>query len=164
MLLHYSRETWEIQNLLLIPRHLISISAIEKRKPLSPLARRAGWIGCNILLDEIPEAGRIFAIKNGVPIYPERVRSEWKRVAFLKSYEPAKRGWLVDVLACIESLDKRRFTLSEAYGFAEKLSRLHPENRNVKPKIRQQLQVLRDRRLLKFVSRGEYELLGGNRI
>jgi len=150
--------------LLLIPRHLISISAIEKRKPLSPLARRAGWIGCNILLDEIPEAGRIFAIKNGVPIYPERVRSEWKRVAFLKSYEPAKRGWLVDVLACIESLDKRRFTLSEAYGFAEKLSRLHPENRNVKPKIRQQLQVLRDRRLLKFVSRGEYELLGGNRI
>ncbi|MCB9805227.1 hypothetical protein H6769_06535 [Candidatus Peribacteria bacterium] len=38
---------------------------IEKRKPLSSTARRAGWTGCNILLNLIPESGKIYYIQNG---------------------------------------------------------------------------------------------------
>ena len=36
------------------------------------------------------------------------------------------------------------------------LARMHPENRHVRDKIRQQLQVLRDKGFLEFVGRGEY--------
>ena len=38
-------------------------------------------------------------------------------------------------------------------------SELHPENNHVKPKIRQQLQVLRDAGVLEFVSRGKYRVV-----
>jgi hypothetical protein len=41
---------------------------IEKRKPLAPTARRAGWTGCNILLRDIPEAGKIFVVRDGAPL------------------------------------------------------------------------------------------------
>jgi type II restriction enzyme len=64
------------------------------------------------------------------------------------------------VLRLVKKLGKRRFSLSEAYEFAPELAKLHPRNRNVEPKIRQQLQVLRDMGLLRFVSREEYEVLG----
>src|SRR5712692_8356427 len=40
--LHYSRSAWRIDNLFLIPRFVLSRSAIEKRPPLKPTARRAG--------------------------------------------------------------------------------------------------------------------------
>ena len=159
MLLHYSRQEWVVQNLLLIPSHLLTLSAIQKRKPLAPTARRAGWVGCNILLDCIPSTGRIFAVKDGAPVDPGQVRYSWKQLSFLKEVEQPRRGWVVDVLSCIQSLKKSRFTLKETYEFEERLAALHPENRNVKPKIRQQLQVLRDRGVLRFVSKGEYELI-----
>jgi Dam-replacing family. len=42
------------------------------------------------------------------------------------------------------------------YGFEAKLGAIHPENRNVRPKIRQQLQVLRDMGFLAFSGRGAY--------
>jgi type II restriction enzyme len=38
------------------------------------------------------------------------------------------------------------------------LSQIYPNNRHVRQKIRQQLQVLRDHRYLDFVSRGNYRL------
>ena len=38
---------------------------VEKRKPLSPTARRAGWVGCNILISKIPKQGIIEIVKNG---------------------------------------------------------------------------------------------------
>ena len=158
LLLHYSRPSWEVCDLLLIPRHLLSASAIEKRRPLSPSARRAGWIGCNIILDGIPETGRIFVVKEGKPANPEAVRREWMQYAFLEGYEPERRGWLVDVLARIQSLSRDRFSLQDMYEFEGDLSTSHPHNRNIRPKIRQQLQVLRDRGILRFIAPGEYEL------
>src|SRR4051812_24473963 len=58
LLLQYSN-TWTVQNLLLVPRMFFTESVVEKRKPLGPDARRAGWVGCNILLGEIPPDGKI---------------------------------------------------------------------------------------------------------
>jgi type II restriction enzyme len=45
------------------------------------------------------------------------------------------------------------------YRFENRLAGLHPQNRNIRPKIRQQLQVLRDRGLLEFVERGVYRVV-----
>ncbi|MGA2181250.1 MAG: hypothetical protein ABSH15_16930 [Verrucomicrobiota bacterium] len=42
--------------------------------------------------------------------------------------------------------------------FTRELEKLHPDNRHVRDKIRQQLQVLRDAGLLLHVERGEWRL------
>lgn len=76
-------------------------------------------------------------------------------------FDADSRGWLSDVLACVEALDVaagETFTLEEMYGFEEELSRRWPENRHIRAKIRQQLQVLRDEGVLEFVGGGEYQL------
>lgn len=65
----------------------------------------------------------------------------------------------MDVLRVVTSLGRRHFSLADAYQFDHELARLHPRNRNVKPKIRQQLQVLRDLGFIRFLGGGAYELL-----
>jgi len=52
------------------------------------------------------------------------------------------------VLRVIQSLGRKELSTSDAYAFERELEQLHPDNRHVKDKIRQQLQVLRDAGLL----------------
>ncbi len=52
-----------ITDLILVPKFFFVPQIIEKRKPLGPTARRAGWTGCNILLSGIPIQGKIDIIK-----------------------------------------------------------------------------------------------------
>lgn len=61
--LTYDKVKWEVNNFLIIPKHYFISDIIEKRKPLMPNARRAGWVGCNIDLTRVPESGRIFLLK-----------------------------------------------------------------------------------------------------
>ena len=61
-------------------------------------------------------------------------------------------------MKCVELIGKPEFELSDVYAFENRLSQLYPNNRHVKQKIRQQLQVLRDHGYLEFVSRGYYRL------
>jgi type II restriction enzyme len=158
LVMQYTPE-WNVRNLLVIPSFFFTRAAIEKRPPLAATARRAGWIGCNILLSEIADIGKIKIVADGLAIDASAVREQYATVRPLATLKVQARGWTLDVLRLVKKLNKRRFSLSEAYGFAPELSKLHPNNRNVEPKIRQQLQVLRDMGLLKFVSRGEYEVL-----
>lgn len=157
LLLQYSN-TWAVQNLLLVPRMFFTESVIEKRKPLGPSARRAGWVGCNILLGEIPPDGKIPMISAGVPARKQLVREEFSRVKQLALLPPPVRGWTLDVLQAVRQLGKTKFSLHELYAFEARLKALHPKNQNVRPKIRQQLQVLRDLGLLRFGAKGNYYL------
>jgi type II restriction enzyme len=157
LLLQYS-STWLVQNLMLIPRMFFSERVIEKRKPLGPNARRAGWIGCNILLGEIPSDGKIAMVSAGVPLNKEHVRGEFSRVKELSRVPPSLRGWTLDVLSAIRRLGKQDFSLKEVYEFESELKALHPRNENIRPKIRQQLQVLRDLGMIKFAGEGRYLL------
>jgi type II restriction enzyme len=50
------------------------------------------------------------------------------------------------------------FTTADVFAFERELEKLHPDNRNVRPKIRQQLQILRDTGLLIHIDRGEWRL------
>ena len=43
------------------------------------------------------------------------------------------------------------------YKFEKSLQQSYPNNRFIKEKIRQQLQVLRNRGLIKFLGRGNYQ-------
>ena len=155
LFLHYSKD-WLVTDLLLIPRVFFTESVIEKRRPLNPEARRAGWVGCNILLDRIPQDGKIPVVSNGLAVAERQVRNEFSRVRKLAEVPPAVRGWTLDVLTTIRKLGKVRFSLQELYQLETYLQRIHPRNQNVRPKIRQQLQVLRDLGLIEFTSPGTY--------
>lgn len=154
--MHYSNKDWEINNLLLIPKFFFSESIIEKRKPLSESARRSGWTGCNILLSKLPISGKIKVIEDKKVISKIQVQRNWKKLYFLNNQSPEKRAWTSDVLACIEKIDKNEFTLEEAYTYEDYLAGLHPNNQHIKAKIRQQLQILRDKGILEFKSKGYY--------
>ncbi|MBN2101291.1 MAG: restriction endonuclease [Candidatus Aenigmarchaeota archaeon] len=159
LLMHYSRDEWVIKNLFMVPRFFFSLSIIEKRNPTKPKGRSNEWVGCNILLDRIPEDGRIPIIRNEEIISKEKVNKAWKRMSFLNEKRPELRGWTSDVLKCVEDLRKEQFILKDVYKFEDYLKELHPANNNIKAKIRQQLQILRDKNLLEFNSRGEYKII-----
>ncbi len=67
-------------------------------------------------------------------------------------------GWMLDIMRCIKVIDKSQFTLQEMYDFEVALKRKHPDNGNIKPKIRQQLQLLSKRGHIKYLGDGIYEL------
>ena len=157
LVLQYSPQ-WLVRNVLLVPSVFFSETVIEKRAPLSPAARRAGWVGCNILLDRIPLDGKIAVVSNGLTVAEQRVREEFSRVRKLGALPPSVRGWTLDVLTAIRKLEKARFSLRELYQMEAYLQSTHPRNQNVRPKIRQQLQVLRDLGLIEFIGSGSYSL------
>jgi len=158
LLMNYDLKSLAVVNLLVVPKHFFVRAIIEQRKPLAPTARRAGWIGSNILLSRIPESGKIHIVQNGIIRPKELVLAEWQKTLFLRSESPESRGWLLDVMKCVESLGKQEFSLDEVYAFERHLGDLYPGNQNVRPKIRQQLQYLRDRGFVEFISRGYYRL------
>lgn len=156
--LHYDLPAWAVRSVILIPRFAFALSAVERRKPLAPTARRAGWVGCNIVLDKIPLHARIPVVLEGKAQPKQSVRDAYKRLLPLEKLQVEKRGWTLDVLNEVQSLGKMEFSLNEVFASEDRLSRLHPANRHVHDKIRQQLQVLRDLGLLEFLGGGEYRL------
>lgn len=152
----YSREKLCVTDLMLIPKFFFVPEVIKKRKPLAATARRAGWTGCNIMLDAIPEQGRIKIISEGVVADAPEVLRQVSRGMTLKLDNIDARGWLFDVLNCVNSLQEEYFSLADVYAFDEKLQERHPQNNNVRAKMRQQLQMLRDKGLIEFLGRGKY--------
>ncbi len=159
-LLSYNPESLSVITFLVVPKHFFVPGMIEKRKPLSLNAIRKNWVGCNILLSTIPKTGKIYYVNKGQAIPKKDVLHNWKRTLFLRDEkELSAKGWLLDVMRCVDNLNQKEFTLSEMYGFEKELNDLHPDNRHVRDKIRQQLQVLRDNGYLEFLSRGRYRLV-----
>jgi type II restriction enzyme len=157
-LLQYKRPELIVENVLLIPHFAFSESMLERRKPLSSSAERAGWVGCNFLLDRIPVDARIPVIQDGQPISSAKVRKAYEKLRPLEELNVQKRGWTLDVLQIVKGLNKKEFTLKEVYGQDEVLAKLHPNNAHVRDKIRQQLQVIRDLGLVDFHGSGSYTL------
>lgn len=159
LLLQYDREDLQVRNLSAVPKHFFATTLLERRKPLSPTARRAGWVGCNILLGQLPKSGRIAVVEERLARPREHVLEHWRRLSFLHEESAAARGWLVEVMRCVEQIGRAEFTLTEVYAFEKQLERIYPNNSHVRQKVRQQLQVLRDVGYLEFMGRGSYRLL-----
>jgi len=151
--------TFSVNDFFVVPKYFFVPEIIEKRKALSEKAHRAGWVGSNILFSKIPDSGKIFYIEDGAEISKVKVLEKWQKTAFLKKVKkPELKGWILDIMNCIDSLKKKEFTLQDIYNFEKDLAVIHPENNNIKPKIRQQLQFLRDKGYLKFTEPGKYKL------
>ena len=143
-------------DLILVPRHVFTPAIIEARKPTHPKGRRNPWVGCNILIGQVPASGRISLIRAGVPAPRAEVRAAWTATRFLRGEGLKARGWLLAVMGAVEAVGRPEFRLAEVYAQEARLAALYPGNNNVRPKIRQQLQVLRDQGWLAFDGRGRY--------
>ncbi|MDQ7008700.1 MAG: DpnI domain-containing protein, partial [Candidatus Gracilibacteria bacterium] len=152
--LHYLDGIFSVNDFFVVPKYFFVTEIIEKRKPLSSTARRAGWTGSNILFSKIPNSGKIYYIEDGKEISKEKVLEKWQKTAFLKDIKKDDlKGWILDIMNLVESLEKEKFSLDEIYIFENDLKIIHPENKNIKAKIRQQLQFLRDKGYLEFLEK-----------
>ena len=95
------------------------------------------------------------------------MREKFRRIKPLKELSLKERGWTLDVLNVVRRLNLRSsgrspaltFTNSDVYARERELAQLHPDNRHVRDKIRQQLQVLRDAGFLEQPERGVWVLV-----
>jgi type II restriction enzyme len=85
-LIHYDLPRWRVLTLILIPHFAFYLSANECRKTLALTARRAGWIGCNILLSQIPTGANLTV---------------------------ESKAWTLDVLNVVRSFNKTSFVLAD---------------------------------------------------
>ena len=154
-ILKYTKEL-EVTDLYVIPKFFFVPSIIEKRKPLSSTSKRAGWVGCNILVSEIPSQGRIDIISHGVLSDINDVVNSYSKVRQLQTNNLESRGWLLDVLNCVNKIPNSEFSLQDVYKYTGVLQAKHTGNHNVEAKIRQQLQILRDKGFIEFLDRGHY--------
>ena len=70
--------------------------------------------------------------------------------------KPAARGWLIEVMKCVEAIGRDEFEIAAVYRFEVRMQQLYPGNMHVREKMRQQLQVLRDAGFIEFLGRGKY--------
>ena len=77
--MNYS-EKLSVTDLIFVPKFFFTFDIIEKRKPLSENARRAGWTGCNILYEKISEQGKINIIFDGKEIEKEKILNRYKKI------------------------------------------------------------------------------------
>jgi type II restriction enzyme len=154
--MNYSKQELKVKDLVFVPKYFFVPDVIEKRKPLSGSARRAGWIGCNIIIDKIPKQGLVPIITNGREEDINKVLINVNKSARLKTNDISMRGWIMDILNCVNNVNSTTFTLKEIYAFEDELHKKHNDNNHIKDKIRQQLQLLRDNGFIEFLGNGNY--------
>ena len=103
--------------------------------------------------------GRINVVAAGLITDTTRVREQYRRLQPLAQLRVELRGWTLDVLRVVRRFNKPNFSLADVYAYEHDLERLHPNNRHVRDKIRQQLQRLRDLGLIEFSGRGVYTVV-----
>jgi hypothetical protein len=155
-LMHYGLPEWLVRDLLVVPKFTITRSAIVLRAPLRASARRKGWEGYTLDLRQIPSAAKIPLVTAGVEREPADVRADFARIAPVREMKTDQRGWTLDLLRCVEKFGTSEFTTEQSYEFESHLAALHPDNRHVRDKIRQQLQVLRDLGFLEHIEKGRW--------
>ncbi len=159
LVMNYNKQDYKIDNLLLVPKFFFVPSIIEKRKPLAVTAKRAGWVGCNIMFSEIPKQLCVYIIEKGEFVKKEVVLNKTNQNKKLQIENTSLRGWLLDTLNCIEKINKVDFDLKDIYQFENILQIKHPKNNNIKAKLRQQLQILRDKGIIEFLGNGKYKII-----
>lgn len=97
-------------------------------------------------------------VNSGVEVPHREVWHSFNKLRALANLDIEIRGWALEVLKAIRKLGKSEFSLAEVYGFLPELAKKYPKNQNVKAKVRQQLQALRDMGILQFTGAGHYEL------
>ncbi len=149
-------QSWSVNNFMIIPKQFFTEDIIMKRPPLAATAKRAGWVGCNIDISNVAESGKVFLVKNSQIVDPKVVQEKFNKTLFIRNKAVSGKGWILDILKCLDEITTENFSLDEVYKFEQKLKLKYPKNQFIKDKIRQQLQVLRDKGIIEFIGRGKY--------
>ncbi|MHB1932103.1 MAG: DpnI domain-containing protein [Thermoplasmata archaeon] len=158
LLLTYDPDAARVRDLVAVNRLLISPLAVIGRP--RPLARNSPepYYLCDLDLSGVPEAAKVPYLRSAHERPKRFVLDSWNRFRFLREPGSADEpDWIRDLLALIARIPSREFTLDDLYGHEEALARLHPRNRHIRAKIRQKLQVLVRRRILRRAAPGVYE-------
>ena len=165
--LEYSKSTWTVDRLFVVPGYFISPAVIQQRAPLAATARRAGWVGSNILLGQLPAEARVSVVDNGTVRDIADVRSDWRRFDFLGSDPRASAGWGAQALNCVKTIQaesgEQEFTLQGFYSRFEAeffLSALNPDNHNIASQDSPTTPSLRDGGVIGFLGKlkGRYRI------
>lgn len=159
LLMVYDQANLLVRDLIIFPKQFFTPGIIAERAPLSPNARRAGWIGCNIEISKIPEQGWVWIVKDACEINKVKVLSKVSQARKIQKLGLDQRGWIIEVMKIVNQLPSATFTLREIYQYEANLSESYPNNQHIKAKIRQQLQLLRDFGFLEFLGSGNYRRL-----
>jgi hypothetical protein len=160
LLMNYSREDSTVAAVATVHRVFITAESIFKRKPLPPTAKRAGWVGCNILMGAVPPEAKIGVVSNGRFIDRSKVRGQFALLSGLSKKKPEARGWMAEILTLVHRLPSATFRLHDLDQFLPELEAKFPDNKHIPEKIRQQLQILRDAGLIRFVdNKGSYQIM-----
>lgn len=157
--MRYEKISHCVLELVFIHKYFFTPDIIEQRKPLSETARRAGWVGCNILVGKIPEQAKIKIITDSQVNSVDDIVRQVKKCDSISINDMSARSWLLDVLNCINLIKTQEFTLGDIYRYEGALAIKHPNNKNIQAKIRQQLQLLRDKGYIAFMGNGKYKKL-----
>ena len=145
-----------VEDLTVVPKYFFTPDVLKVRPPLAPTARRAGYVGSWILYSEIPDIGKIPVVKEHRECDKDSVIENYAQAVKLKVENMNLRGWLMDIMRCVDKIACEIFSLKDVYAFIEELRIKHYENHNIKAKIRQQLQYLRDKGFIEFLGGGRY--------
>ena len=113
------------------------------------------------ILDKVPKEKKIKFEKSEKELFPEAVYQPEDDLydAGAKTITDTLSGWRLDIFNAVAKIPLNIFKLDDVYAFKKQLWGLHPENRNIEAKIRQQLQELRDLGLIEFIGKGIYRKL-----
>jgi len=116
------------------------------------------------ILAKVPKEKRIKFEKSERDLFPAaRYESEDDLYdGGVKTIVDTLSGWRLDTFSVVSKIPANIFKLEQVYACKQELQELHPENRNVEAKIRQQLQELRDLGLIEFLGGGVYRKLWKN--
>ena len=73
-------------------------------------------------MSNVAEVGKVFLIKDSKLIDKEIVENSFKKTLFLRQKSNESKGWILDVINCIDSINTEKFTLEDVYKFEEKHS------------------------------------------
>lgn len=160
LLLNYTQD-YRVQSVAAVPRQFLVEEIVIPRRPLGAHCRRAGWRGCNLNIGMLPPDGRVCCVTDFKAEPTERVRAAWTRSEFLDEYRSSQRGWITLTMSLVRRIGTETFSLRDVYALESEAQLAFPDNLHVREKLRQQLQVLRDKGWLEFLSRGTYRLTHG---
>lgn len=159
VLMHYSPE-WCVRGLVAIHPVFLTPAVVMKRP--KPHIRKNGTLYqmCDLNLSLIPTDGKIALVSDGVVRTHAETRRRFQESVRFEDVPLKTRGWTALVLSTVRQIGKKEFTLKDIYKFEDAMHKAFPRNSHIQPKIRQQLQELRDLGYIEFLGmRGEYRVL-----
>ena len=132
---------------------VLGVQVIDHRLDFTWLegALQAQFIG------QLTQNGKIFLVKNSEALPQKDVLEKWRNTNFIKYKKGNAKGWILEIMNCADKINRKTFSLEDMYSFESHLKQKYPKNNHIKDKIRQQLQVLRDKGIIEFKGHGKYE-------